>query len=47
VTLQATATGELQLPDGRILGNREYMRYYKQNFSSEGEKRECEDQGEM
>ena len=40
VTLQATATGELQLPDGRILGNREYMRYYKQNFSSEGEKRE-------
>ena len=40
VSLRPTATGELQLPDGRILGNREYMRYYKQTYSNENEKRE-------
>ena len=34
-------TGELQLPDGRILGKREFARYYKQVYRNENEKREC------
>lgn len=28
---EITASGELQLADGRVLGNRNYRRYYKQN----------------
>ena len=34
------ATGELELSDGRILGNREYTRYYKQSYATESERRE-------
>ena len=34
-------TGEAQLPDGRILGKREFARYYKQNYRNDNEKREC------
>ncbi|KAK8828078.1 hypothetical protein WA556_004707, partial [Blastocystis sp. ATCC 50177/Nand II] len=35
------ATGELELSDGRILGNREYTRYYKQSYATESERREA------
>lgn len=34
-------TGEVQLPSGRILGKREFARYYKQTYRNENEKREC------
>ena len=40
-TSQRTSTGELQLADGRILGHRDYVRYYKQNLGNANEKREC------
>ena len=28
------------MSDGRILGNREYTRYYKQSYATESERRE-------
>ena len=34
------STGELGLSDGRIIGNRDYVRYYKQVYNTESEKRE-------
>ena len=34
------STGELELSDGRIIGNRDYARYYKQVYNTESEKRE-------
>lgn len=39
--LTVIGTGEVQLPDGKILGHREFVRYYKQVYRNENEKREC------
>ena len=39
--LTVIGTGEVQLPDGKILGNREFARYYKQVYRNETEKSEC------